>query len=320
MAKELLFQGLRRVESAPLLSIADQLELAIQIGAAGLLTASNKLLEPLLNDADVGPRARREKLINEFSLREEFLNSFIPMTGNRSHQRHLLDQLGVPESIETRFFGIDALVWRKKGHARTLFYFTGAARRNLPRIAMLHKTFMDLGCNVVYVRDHQKLWHLGGLAGMPSVDPAGMAQELLRLHKSLGGSEIFTIGSSVGGYAALRYGLILEAKAAFSFSGFTNIRLTESQISQYSAVKRLHGHNPKLLADLLELYGEAKLTPRMTLCFGAAHEVDSRQAMRMASVPGTKLIPVPDLAEHDTIKYFQSTGGMPALMKDFLNS
>lgn len=320
MVKKLLLEGLRRVDDPAMLPVAEQFALATSLGAAGLLVASNKLLQQLVDDVELGPRARRELLINNFSLREDFLSSFVPLTDNGKQQLMLLEQLGIAKTDETRFFGVDALVWRKKGHKRTLFFFSGAARRSLPLIAMLHKTFKELGCNVVYVRDHQKLWHLAGLVGMPSVDPEGVAQELIRVHQAQGGTEIFTVGFSIGGYAALRYGLLMQAEAALSFSGFTNILLNELDMSLLASVKRLHDHNPELPADLRTMYGEAKHHPRLTLFYGDAHERDSHHALRMASLSGTKLLPVRGLADHDTMKFFQSTGGMPTLMADFLTS
>jgi hypothetical protein len=320
MAKQLLLQGLRKVDGAAALPLAEQLELAKSLGAAGLLVAAKKLLLPLLSHDALGPQARRELLVNEFSLRGNFLSAFEPYCVDRQHQRRMLDQMGVLETPETRFFGVDVLVWRKSGHRRTLFFFTGAARRNLPRIAMLHQTFKDLNCNVVYVRDHQKLWHMAGLAGMPSVDPSGVTKELRHLHLTLRGKDIVTVGSSVGGYAALRYGLLLGAKATLSFSGFTNIAFDEPMLADYPAVKRLHDHNPLLPEDLLPLYEAASPAPKVTLCYGDAHEVDTRHALRMASLPGLTLLPVPGLADHDTIKHFQSTGGMRALMDTFLLS
>jgi hypothetical protein len=320
MAKQLLLPGLRKVDDAAALPLAEQFDLAKSLGAAGLLVAAKQLLLPLLSHDALGPAARRELLINEFSLRDNFLSAFEPLSGDRQHQRRLLEQLGIPETPETRFFGVDVLVWRKSGHRRTLFFFTGAARRNLPRIAMLHQTFKDLNCNVVYVRDHQKLWHMAGLAGMPSVDPAGVTKELRHVHQTLRGTDIVTAGSSVGGYAALRYGLFLEAKATLCFSGYTNLKFDEALLPNYPAVKRLHDHNPLLPEDLMPLYAEAADAPKVTLCYGDAHEVDTRHALRMTSLPGLTLLPVPGLAEHDTIKHFQSTGGMRALMDTFLLS
>lgn len=320
MAKQLLLPGLRNVAGAAALPVAQQFELAQSLGAAGLLAAANKLLLPLLPHRELGPLARRELLINEFSLRGDFLNAFEPFCVDHQKQKQMVDQLGIPETPETRFFGVDVLVWRKSGHRRTLFFFTGAARRNLPRIAMLHQTFKDLDCNVVYVRDHQKLWHMAGLAGMPSVDPLGMKKELLHVHQRLRGTDLVTVGSSVGAYAALRFGLFLGAKAALGFSAFTNIVLDDTELPQYPAVQSLHKHNPLLPEDLLPLYAAATPAPKVTLCYGDAHERDTRHALHMAALPGLTLLPVAGLADHDTIKHYQSTGSMRALMDTFLKN
>jgi hypothetical protein len=318
MAKKLLLPGLSNVAEAAALPAAEQFELAKSLGAAGLLLAAKQLLQPLLSHDALGPSARRELLINEFSLRDNFFSAFEPLSGDRQHQRRLLEQMGVPETPETRFFGVDVLVWRKSGHRRTLFFFTGAARRNLPRIAMLHQTFKDLNCNLVYVRDHQKLWHMAGLAGMPSVEPLDMTKELLHVHRRLQGSDIVTAGVSVGGYAALRFGLYLGASASLGFSAYTNIVMDEPVLLKYPAVKRLHDHNPLLPEDLLPLYEAATPAPKVTLCYGDANELDTRHAQHLASLPGVTLLPAAGWADHDTIKHYQATGRMRALMDTFL--
>jgi hypothetical protein len=128
------------------------------------------------------------------------------------------------------------------------------------------------------------------------------------------------MGPSEGGYAALRYGLLLGASATLGFSAYTNNVMNKADLPNYPAVKRLHDHNPLLLEDMLPLYAEATSAPKVTLCYGDDHQVDTRHASRMASVPGLQLLPVPGLAEHDTLKHFQSTGGMRALMDTFLSS
>ena len=320
MAKKLLLPGLQNVTGAAALPLDEQFALAQSLGAAGLLLAANQLLQPLLAHGELGPLARRELLINEFSLRGDFLNAFEPFCVDPQGPKKMLDELGIAETPETRFFGVDVLVWRKSGHARTLFYFTGAARRNLPRIAMLHQTFKDLNCNVVYVRDHQKLWHMAGLAGMPSLEPLGMTKELQHIHQTLRGTDIVTVGSSVGGYAALRFGLYLGASATLGFSAYTNLVLDEPVLLKNPAVKLLHDHNPLLTEDLLPLYTTASRAPKVTLCYGDAHEVDTRHAQHMASLPGVTLLPAAGWADHDTIKHYQSTGRMRALMDSFLTN
>jgi hypothetical protein len=320
MAKKLILPGLYNVDVAAAWPAADQLELATSLGAAGLLLAAKKLLLPLLPHAELGPLARRELLANEFSVRGNFLSDFEAFCVDRQHQRRLLDEIGVPETAETRFFGVDVLAWRKSGNRRTLFFFTGSALSSLPRIAMLHQTFKNLNCNVVYVRDHQKLCHMAGLAGMPSVDPSGMTKELRYIHQYLRGTDIVTAGCSLGGYAALRYGLLLGASATLGFSALTNTVMDKTEMQQNPAVKRLYEHNPLLLEDLLPLYKQASTVPKVTLCYSDDHEIDNRHASHMASLPGLSLLPVPGLADHDTIRHFQSTGGMRFLMDNFLTS
>jgi hypothetical protein len=323
MAKKLVLPGLRPMEAVDSQSPAQRLELGLALSAAGLLSAAQKVLQALVDHAECREAARRELLIIDYTQRSGLLEEIAPLCTEHRAQEKLLDSLRLEPTPDTRWLAVDALVWKKGGHGRTLFFFTGTARRNLPRMAMLQRSFKGLGCNIVYVRDHQKLWHMAGLSGMPSKNPHDMSRELLALHTVLGGGDVLTAGSSVGAYAALRFGLHLKAKGVLGFSAFTDIALTPQQLVDYPALQGLYDHDPTLAEDLLPLYAQAAQAaqaPHVELCYGAAHERDARHATHLSGLPRVRLHPVADLAEHDTVKYFQGAGQLPALMSQFVQS
>lgn len=320
MGKKLWLPGLMPLEAVDAQSPAQRLELGLSLSAAGLLTAAQKVLRGLTDQAECRDAARRELMIIDYTQRSGLLEMLTPMCADGRAQKKTLERLGIEPTPDTRLLGVDALVWNKGGHGRTLFFFTGTARRNLPRMAMLQRSFKDLGCNIVYVRDHQKLWHMAGLSGMPSENPREMSLELLALHQGLGGGDVLTAGSSVGAYAALRFGLHLQAKGVLGFSAFTNIALSPQLLLEHPAAQRLIDHDPTLAEDLLPLYAQAAEAPHVALCYGDAHERDARHAMRLAVLPKVRLHPVAGLAEHDTVKHFQAAGQLPELMSQFVQT
>lgn len=320
MRKQLLLPGLAHLDSVHERSPDQRLELGLALSAAGLLCAAQKVLKPLVDHAPCRDAARRELMIIDYSQRSGLLEELMPMCSDGQVQKNMLEGLGVEPSADTRLFGVDALVWKKGKHGKTLFFFTGTARRNLPRMALLQRSFKKLGCNIVYVRDHQKLWHMAGLTGMPSRNPRETALELLALHQGMGGGHVLTAGSSVGAYAALRFGLHLKAKGVLGFSAFTNLALTPELLLEHPAAQRLIDHDPALAEDLLPLYAQDAAAPHVELCYGDAHERDARHALHLSSLPKVRLHPVPGLAEHDTVKHFQAAGSLPELMSQFVQT
>jgi len=320
MGKKLILPGLAPVDSVSDRSPAQRLELGLSLSAAGLLTAAQKVLMGLVDLAEWGAAARRELMIIDYTQRSGLLDVLMPMCSDGQPQKKMLESLGIEPTSDTRFFGVDALVWKSGRHGKTLFFFTGTARRNLPRMVLLQRSFKDLGCNIVYVRDHQKMWHMAGLTGMPSRNPREMTLELSALHQGLGGGHVLTAGSSVGAYAALRFGLHLQAKGVLGFSAFTNIALEPHQLSDHPAAHKLIDHDPTLAEDLLPLYAQDADAPHVELCYGDAHERDARHALRMSGLPKVRLHPVAGLADHDTVKHFQAAGRLPELMSQFIQA
>lgn len=95
----------------------------------------------------------------------------------------------------------------------------------------------------IFIRDIQKQWYLGGINS--SIDsPEKLLAFLIDEVKDF---SVITLGSSAGGYAAVLYGQLLNAKKILSFNGqFMLSDLLESSTEEINPLVFRFRDNPKL--------------------------------------------------------------------------
>lgn len=106
----------------------------------------------------------------------------------------------------------------------------------------MYHTRLNSAYKHIFVRDIKKQWYIGGINSIIN------SPELLLkfLKKETEGYSVITIGSSAGGYAAMLYGSLLNAKHVFSFNG------------QFEVNTLLKTSN-KQIDPLLFMYAESEL-------------------------------------------------------------
>merc|ERR1712048_1004037 len=73
-----------------------------------------------------------------------------------------------------------------------------------------------LGVHTLFLRDPTMSWYLLGIEGMAD-SPQGVAAFINREQQRLGTPRLLTMGSSMGGYAALLIGSLARADVALAF-------------------------------------------------------------------------------------------------------
>jgi len=168
-------------------------------------------------------------------------------------------------------------------------------------VNLMHQWLGRCPVSLVYIKDLRDRW---GGCGFPSLGPdrdAAIAG-LRRIARQLGGKRIYTLGVSHGGYAALYYGLRLDAAAVLNLAGATDLTLdfVESVGPVHQEYLNLRELAPEYTMNLRESYAAAPHKPHVFLAYSAGHPRDRRQAERMAGLPNVELLPV-DHAQHNTI-------------------
>ena len=262
-------------------------------------------LESLRDHPEVGSQARRLLAVSRQLANWGIVGKL---------QRYRRGGPSQPTGVETLDFDreVGALVARKPGARSTLFVFTGVAKMLWVSLHVLHQIIEPLDCNVVYLRDFTGFGYLLGVGGF-GADYAGALQGIADLAAELGAPRLHVIGSSGGGYAAMRYAYDLRADGVLAFSPATD----------WKEVAELNAGTPWAEASGLNavgldvLYGRGD-APHTTVVFGDAHPEDAIRCRRFGDLPGVALIPVPDYDRHDVLAQTIATGQFPAFVDQLL--
>lgn len=300
------------------LSPANQFVLALNYSSIGLMSLAEQLLIDLISIPQLSIAVRKLLANIDYVKKSSFLKVSRPFTVKGYSTSEILDDLEVEDLFERRTFLVDALLYKKENAKKTIAIFTGSSLNNLPRITMLHHMLSKYDCNVVYLRDHQYMSHLAGLAGCISTTPDHAAQELLALNKSLGADQMYCIGISLGGYAALLYGMHMKAVKIIGFSAFTNYQFENAVVEKYPELIKIKKNYPERMLDLFPIYNSNAFHPKVDLYYGNNNEIDSKHALRFQSLDNVKLCGIDEWEDHDTLKYVLKNAKFHELITDLL--
>lgn len=214
----------------------------------------------------------------------------------------------------------DVQVTRAPDARATVVLPTGVSFGNLP-LAFVDSLLAAHGVNVVYLRDFRKRAYLRGIASL-APDEAGTIAALQQLLAELGASRTLVIGSSSGGFTALRYGALLGADAAVSFSGPTEL-VSFHQSTRHSVwnpnffILQLLKRERDLPQDLVPVLSQPRVS-RFQQFYGADSESDAKQALRLAGLPGVELMPVTGVSDHFVVDHMIGSGEFDRLLKSLI--
>ncbi|MYZ46566.1 tetratricopeptide repeat protein [Propylenella binzhouense] len=203
----------------------------------------------------------------------------------------------------------------RDGAAATLIVFPGLHNQfgNLP-YGYLDVLLSELPANIVYLRDLGQTAFLDGTRGLGESEPA-MADSLKRMAGELAAPRIVTLGSSIGGFAAIRYGARLGAAAAVSFSGPSKLYSTDDRPDRskrrvgLAFMRRYSERQRDVLPDV-------RANPDMTVWHfaGAENVEDIGQQNRLLGLPQARLETVPGVASHNTVLPTIAAGRLLAIV------
>jgi len=206
----------------------------------------------------------------------------------------------------------------KSSNARaTVLLTTGIAFGNLP-LAFVDTLFAERGMNVIYLRDFGKRAYLRGIVSLADSEAQTIAV-LKRLVADLGARRTIAMGSSSGGFSALRYGALLGAHAAVSFSG-------PSAMATFFDATRVSAWNPNFFVkaqmeqekdlpfDLVPLLSKPGATKFMQF-YGRDSAEDAAQARRLEGLPGVTLVPVAGVSDHFVVDHMIGDGSFDKLLE-----
>ncbi len=164
-----------------------------------------------------------------------------------------------------------------KNAKKTLIVFGGMALKPSMPPKEFFKTFMKKNINVIFVKDFEQCWYQKGLLGK-SHD----LESTYRYLKSIIPKEtehLISIGTSAGGYAAIRFGVQLKAERILAFAPQTNI--TRKIFQQFKSLDSRIGDldlDSDTDLDLSKYLSKNKIESKIELYYGKYNRGDELAA------------------------------------------
>jgi hypothetical protein len=163
-----------------------------------------------------------------------------------------------------------------------------------------HRWLARLPASLVYLRDFRRHYFLAGIHELGD-DRAATLAALKGIAAGLGATRLRCLGSSMGVFGALHYGLALEAEMVVGLAGPTNLtsdfnRHLRWRDSVERIERELPGVEPK---DMRATYLAAARRPRGRLYYADSDWDDRLQSEWMEGVPGFQFEAVEDFAGHN---------------------
>ena len=186
-------------------------------------------------------------------------------------------------------------------------------------LALMDSLFSDHGFNAIYLRDFGKRTFVRGIAALGGTEEATVAG-LARLTAELGAKRTIFMGSSGCGFTALRYGALMGADVAVSFSGPTATATaydnTKTSIWNPDFFKKiLMQREGELPFDLVPVLSRPSRTKFLQI-YGENAAADAKQARRIEGLPGVTLTAVSGIADHFVVDHLIGDGSFDALLED----
>jgi pimeloyl-ACP methyl ester carboxylesterase len=167
----------------------------------------------------------------------------------------------------------------------------------------VHEWLGRLPVSLIYIKDFRDLYGALGYTALGH-DRASSVVALRQLARDLGGKRIYALGVSLGGYAALYYGLQVGAEAVLSLCGATDLTPDFNEVFEPASPfhSNLLVQAPDYARNLQDVYAAAKRRPRVLMVFSTGHVRDRKHAEQMAALPDVELVPIGDSSLHNVLQ------------------
>jgi len=233
----------------------------------------------------------------------------------------VLDEM--PDSSATTDFHDDTSrelqVVRHAGARTAILCFCagGSQRLGMPLNAF-HRWVGRLPASVIYLRDFRNQFFLDGIPALG----AGLQASLAGLRKillELEAQRVLCFGVSVGGFAALYYGLQIRAARVAALCGAVTLEPGFNEHLRWTgAARRLTEGYPGLALDMVKEYTPASRAPQVSLVYGEQNWDDRLHAEYMASLACARLRPLPGFDGHNVVIELVRRGELAGLLDEFV--
>jgi hypothetical protein len=298
--------------------------------AAGLATlriAGDASL-PMKDRVDAVSQLRRQGFVAEASAALTLINSNIP---NAIALRSLLDQVVAGESLRREMVGADDAtptpnefphseiglhIIPRPDAIGTLVTFGGVGRL----FVRLHEPGEE-AYNKIELRDPLSRAYLSSVPGL-GTHYTNCMRNLRNILRGMGSVPRYFVGFSLGGYAALRYGIDLGAKRVLVFNGTPSLDLSASipgdGVAQHPILRKMDISASVFGVDLVPRLCSEQGVPEVIMVHGAEHARDTLLAQLVSDVPNARVLPIRGFSGHNTYEELRHRGEAAQLIAEFL--
>jgi len=176
----------------------------------------------------------------------------------------------------------------------------------------------QLPVNVVYLRDPYGMAYLNGVPSL-GADEAATIEALAEIVAELGAERVVTMGTSIAGYAAARYGLAIGADATISFAGPIRLAVGPSTSRPVATAFEQLRNAASGTDDLTGALVDAGDTFHLAIVAGAEDGPDIDWASATATLDNVDVVPLEGVGHHFVAHASIAAGRFLPLLERFLD-
>ena len=174
-------------------------------------------------------------------------------------------------------------------------------------------TLTKVGTDCLFYRDFQQAWWSRGLMGL-TADIPSTAEYLRRRVADLGYKRAVTTGVSMGGYAAILFGVLIGAERIIAFGPQT--RIDRNVFTRFAGTdaKEVKYNFKSQYADLARLFEETPFSGRVDIYYSTRSGFDEKHAKYLEHVPQVSLHAL-DSDDHNSAAILKEQGLLTGLYR-----
>lgn len=205
------------------------------------------------------------------------------------------------------------------GPGKKLYVFFGgiAAGIAMPPFEF-YKASKIVADNKIFVRDFSQTWYHSGIPPH-SKTLAGAAAQLTRLIQSIAPSQVYLVGNSMGGFAAILFSRLLRCGDVIAFSPQTfispSLRRKHGDTRWAKEIRTTHFRSmlkPRAW-DLKKTLQDSDYHAKISIYFSQASKLDTIHAGHLKDLNYVHLHPLGE-GGHQVVKYLRDRGQLSAIM------
>jgi len=180
----------------------------------------------------------------------------------------------------------------------------------------------DISTKRLFLRDLRGLWYQRGVPGMGD-DADTLCEHLRRVIDESGVRRAIFVGNSMGGYAALLFGALLDVHSVHAFSPVTFLHPLRRAVHldfrflSYGWALRRAGRRYMRYADLKRVLNARQFATPLHVYFSTAHRGDSAHVRRIAGCPHVVLHRYAE-GGHLLARHLRDTGELRQILRGAL--